>query len=118
VTGKYAFPRQERLRTRREYLRVYGEGAKWVGPAFICYVARGEGQDRKFGFAVSQKVGKAVVRNRVKRYLREIYRTHRPYLAGDAQLVIVARAPSAKLDFHQSRDAVRRLFRKGGVLSE
>jgi len=116
VSGKVGFPRQERLRVRSEYLRMYAEGAKLVGPSFICFVERREGQGRKFGCAVSQKVGKAVVRNRVKRYLREIYRTHRPMLAEDAHVVIVARHRAARMGFHECRDAVLRLFRQGGVL--
>ena len=118
MSGQREFPRQERLRKRSEYRQIYNEGRKVVGPAFICFVAWREGQGRKFGCAVSQKVGKAVVRNRVKRYLREIYRTHRGALAEDAHMVVVARRGCAELNFHESQEAIRRLLRRGGVLSE
>jgi ribonuclease P protein component len=97
---------------------MYGQGKKRVGPTFICYVVRREGQGRKFGCTVSQKVGNAVVRNRVKRYLREIYRTHRPVLADDAHVVIIARPGAARLTFTQSCDAVNTLFRQGGIIRE
>lgn len=87
-----------------------------MGEAFICYVVRRAGQGRKMGCAVSYKVGNAVVRNRVKRYLREVYRKHRAHLLDDVHLVIVARPAGAHLNYHQCEDALRRLFQKGGAL--
>jgi ribonuclease P protein component len=119
VPGSQCFPREERLTRRKEYLEVYREGMKRVGPAVICYAARREGRGKKIGFAVSRKVGKAVVRNRIKRYLREIYRTHRDFLAEGVHLVVVARPEAASLDFHRMRDAVCRAVSKmGGVTVE
>lgn len=116
MTGSLDYPKEERLRARPAYLAVYSEGRKFTGPAFICHVAPGLGQGRKFGFAVSQKVGNAVVRNRVKRYLREIYRTHRSELAEDVRVVIVARRPARNMNFHDAHTAVCQLFREGGVM--
>lgn len=118
MPGSNAFPKRERLTRRREYVAVFEHGRKRVGPEFICFSVPRDGQGRKFGFAVSRKVGKAVVRNRVKRYLREIYRAHRAYLSEDIHLVLVARPRAAELDFHQCAEAVRRLLREGGLLLE
>lgn len=116
MPGQHAYPRSERITRRKEYLHMYEQGAKQVGPQFVCYTRRCPGQGRKIGFAVSRKVGAAVVRNRMKRYLREIYRTSRPELAEDVAAVIVARPASTGLDYHECREAVRRLFRAGGLL--
>jgi len=112
------FPKRERLTRRREYADVFEHGRKRVGPEFISFTVQRDGQGRKFGFAVSRKVGKAVVRNRVKRYLREIYRAHRACLSDDIHLVLVARPRAAELDFHQCTEAVRRLLDEGGLLLE
>jgi ribonuclease P protein component len=65
---------------------------------------------------VSRKVGRAVVRNRIKRYIREVYRTHRARLAADVYLVIIARPTAARLSSRECADAMRRLFHKGDVL--
>jgi ribonuclease P protein component len=119
VPDSQKYPRNERLTRRKDYLTVYREGVKRVSAAVICYATRQEGRDTKFGLAVSRKVGKAVVRNRIKRYLREIYRSHRTCLAEGTHLVVVARPEAASLDFHQMRDAVRQTVRRiGGVTVE
>ncbi len=118
MPGLQAFPRNERLTKPSEFREVYGQGRKAVGHSFVCYVARREGQSRKFGMAVSRKVGGAVARNRVKRYLREIYRTCREDLKDDMSIVIVARPAASTLSFADCEEAIRRLFRKGGALRE
>ena len=116
MPGQYGFPRRERLVRKKDFLRIYGEGRKYVGREFVCYVVRQPGQGRKIGFTVSRKVGSAVVRNRVKRYLREVYRHCRPQFADNAQVVIVARPTSAALSYAGCRDVVRELLCKGDVL--
>lgn len=118
MVNLYAFPRSEHLTKRAEYLQVYDDGTKWVGRRFILYVVRDEGTERKLGVAVTRKVGNAVVRNRVKRYLREIYRHHRPYLGTGFRMVLVARPYAAQASYEDCFDAVAGLFKQGGVLSE
>lgn len=118
MPGLYKFPQRERLHRKGDFLKVYREGEKQVGRAFVCYVVRQEGQGRKIGFAVPRKVGGAIVRNRVKRYLREAYRSQRPELVDDVFMVVVARPASAQLTYDECREAVRHLFREGKVLFE
>lgn len=68
--------------------------------------------------AVSRRVGGAVVRNRVKRYLREIYRRERTALADGIHLVLVARASAASLNFQQCGKEIQRMLRAEGLLRE
>lgn len=95
---------------------VYREGEKQVGKTFIFFVLRRPGQGRKFGFAVTRKVGCATVRNRIKRYIREVYRKHRGALDDNASMVIVARPAAVGLGYLECEQAIRRLFQKGDVL--
>lgn len=118
MAGQNAFPPNERLTKRAEYLHVYKHGRKQVGRQFIFYLVRDEGSERRFGVAVTRKVGNAVVRNRVKRYIREAYRHHRHRLDTGIRMVIVARPYAAKMTSLETHDAISALFESGGVLSE
>jgi ribonuclease P protein component len=111
-----SLPRRERLTRRSDYLRAYKEGKRWTSGLFVCYVVRQAGQGRKLGCAVSRKVGRAVVRNRVKRYIREVYRKHRSRLMDDIHLVVVALAPSGDAGYDECAAALQRIFQKGDVL--
>lgn len=104
------FPRSARITRKNDYDFVFQQGAKVVGRYFVCHVVRREGQGRKLGVAVSRKVGPAVVRNRVKRLLREIFRTRQERFAQDTQLVVVARPACAGLDFARCSSVLTEQF--------
>lgn len=116
MLGQETFPRRERLTRPSDYREVFEQGRKAVGRAFVCYFAKREGQGRKFGMAVSRKVGNAVTRNRVKRYLREIYRRQREALWEGMTIVVVARPEASAMSFVECQESVGRLFREGGAL--
>ncbi len=116
AAGAHAFPRDERLTRRAEFLRIYREGEKHVGRAFVLYALHCPGQGRKIGFTVSRKVGKAVTRNRVKRVMREVYRRHRPELAQGVHIVAVARPAAARLSYQEAWAALHSLLRQGGLI--
>jgi len=114
--GTFTFRPADRIRKKAEYAAVFAESRKVADRFFVCYLAAREQQGNKMGLAVSRKVGKAVARNRVKRYLREFYRTHRPQMHTPCELVVVARPEAASLDYAGCVSAMRRLLQKGGVL--
>lgn len=116
MPGDYTFPRSERILQSAEFERAFQQGEKLVCGAFVCYVVRQTGQGRKLGCVVSRRVGGAVVRNRLKRYIREAYRLHRPNLADDVHLVVVARQAAARMRYGECAEALCRLLRKGDVL--
>ena len=70
----------------------------------------------RYGFITSKRLGKAVVRNRVRRRLREGVRAL-PTRAG-WDVVISARAAAAEADFHQLKAAIAHLLARAGILAE
>jgi ribonuclease P protein component len=66
----------------------------------------GDYEGARVGFSVSKRLGNAVDRNRVKRVLRESFRTNRQCLEGDMDLVFVARGPTVELLETEGQKAV------------
>jgi ribonuclease P protein component len=86
----------ERLRQPRDYQCVFQRGKKLVAPAFVLYVLPERVSCSRLGMAVSKRIGKAVVRNRVKRHLREVFRRQKGRLHVPCDVVIVARRQAAQ----------------------
>lgn len=118
MSGRNTFPRAVRLTRKSEYAHVFEDGEKVAGRAFICYLAWRDGRGSRLGIAVSRKVGGAVVRNGIKRRIREFFRTQRHRFVRDVDLVVVARPESAGFSFRECAEALERLLRRGGVLND
>jgi ribonuclease P protein component len=86
------FPRALRVRRRTEFLAIQNRGRKLSGPHLMLFASDGSG---RLGVTVSRKVGGAVSRNRVKRWLRECYRRHREVVPLRFDVVVVARPGAA-----------------------
>jgi ribonuclease P protein component len=89
----------ERLRQTREYQRVFQHGKKLVSPLFVIYIHPGSTSFSRLGMAVSKRVGKAVVRNRIKRLIREVFRRHKTAFKSPCDVVVVARQQAADASF-------------------
>ena len=85
----------ERLRYPPAYQRVFEQGEKLVGSLFVLYVLPTSEPYSRLGMAVSKRIGNAVVRNRIKRYVRETFRRHKAFLLSSCDLVCVARREAA-----------------------
>ena len=99
-----------RIRKNGQFHYVFRKG-KSMGTHLLSlvYVRAGKLQ---VGFAVNKKVGHAVVRNRVRRRLREIYRLHEAEFKPGVDLVVVARSASVDAEFSALEQAFLQLARR------
>ena len=100
-------PRGERLRRSAEFQAVFQQGSRLERPSFVALWRRGTA--RRVGFAVSRQLRGAVQRNRARRRVREAYRQVRALIAGDIELVVVARPSAATRPFPELVADMRRL---------
>ncbi len=108
--------RAQRLRQRREFAAVYRHGRPYRSDLLILRALHTDRPLSRFGFAVSQALGNAIVRNRLKRRLREAVRSL-PVAAG-WDLVLNARGEAAGADYHRLRAEVSALMARAGVLQD
>ncbi len=85
------FRPQQHLRTPAEFERVYRARASASDGLMVVYGLPNDGPHVRLGLSVSRKVGNAVVRNRWKRILREVFRLQTARLPPQTDLIVVAR---------------------------
>lgn len=107
-----SFPRQLRLRRRAEFRAVQERGRKVHTTHFLLFVLEAEPGDTRLGITASRKVGSAVVRNRLKRYLREVFRRHRDEFPRDKSLVVLVKHAAAELDAQAVASEILRASRR------
>lgn len=71
-----SLPKLGTLRTAAEYRAVYGKGQRFHSPYFSAFILPTATNEARLGLTATRKVGKAVVRNRCKRRMREVFRHH------------------------------------------
>ena len=108
-------PREKRLAKRREFLRVYESGRKWFSRYCVVFAAGNELPYSRIGITATKKLGKANVRNRLKRWTREVYRRQREPLSLDSHrldLVVNVKPNAADAGFEQYRDDLQRALER------
>jgi ribonuclease P protein component len=100
AAGGEGFPRARRVRKRLDYLRIQNHGRRYSTPHLLVFAMSSSGPPAtRFGVTVSRKVGDAVTRNRVKRWVRESCRRWAGELPQSLDIVVVARPQAARAGF-------------------
>ena len=106
-----------RLSHRSEYEHVKRNGITQRGKLLILNVMTMQNSGPwRAGFVTSGRLGGAVVRNRVRRRLREVVRRHQNELRQDFWFVIIARHEAATASFRELEDEWLRLARRASIL--
>jgi ribonuclease P protein component len=107
--------RAQRLVAVADFEDTYGQGKSWAGRYMVLWLRRGPGAALRLGVVASRTVGNAVARNRAKRRLREVWRINRHRLAGECDVVLVARRRLLTAPWEDVVDELAWLTRKAGL---
>lgn len=112
-----AIRRHERLRHKKDFDAVFRRGRSWNNKLLVLRTLPNDLANNRYGFVTSKRVGKAVVRNRVRRRLREIVRDS-SLRQGGWDVVISAKSTTADATFRELKHALADLFRKSSLLDD
>jgi ribonuclease P protein component len=93
----FKFPREARLVRRNEFDAVYRNGKRKSSSHFTLFARANALPLTRFGFSIKKALGSAVVRNRIRRRLREMVRTHRQEIPAGWDMVMHPKSTVAKL---------------------
>jgi ribonuclease P protein component len=97
--GRLDFPREARLVRRGEFDAVYRAGKRRSNSHFTVFFRANQLPHSRFGFSIKKALGGAVVRNRIRRRVREIVRCHRLEIPAGWDIVIHPKSNVAKAEF-------------------
>ena len=105
------------LKLNHIFQRLYHSSGQ-ANSYLVLYARKNRTNTNRVGITVSKKLGHAVVRNRVRRRLREIYRLNEDKFQPGWDIVVVARTKAVHTDFEKLTQAYLQLAEKAGILQE
>ena len=106
------------LKRNKQFRQVYRKGKSVACRELVLIYAKNRSDMVHVGFSVGKKLGNSVVRNRVKRRLREAFRPNLPLLLPGFDLIVIARDAARDAPFSSWADSLRYLLRKAGLFQK
>ena len=103
------------LKQNHEFRRLYGKGKSAVSPYFVIYCRKTRRPVSRLGITTGVKLGNAVKRNRARRRIRELYRTHEGELLPGFDIVVVARSRVIYGRYSELERSFRQMTKKLGL---
>ena len=105
-----------RLKKNEDFRHVYQSGKSMANKLLIIYIKESNLKNNRIGFCVSKKVGKSVLRSRVKRLLKESYRLNEEKFKKSYDVVFIARSGCSEATFKEIKSALMHLSKKMHLL--
>lgn len=109
---------ENRLRKRKEFSYIYRKGESFSNRYVSLFCSQTPKRVLKIGFSVSKKIGKAYVRNKLKRQMRAILREFVPNMQDNIAYVFVAKTGIESLSFTELKDCILAVLGKSGKLEK
>jgi ribonuclease P protein component len=115
---RFKFPKASRLTRTAEFALVKKDGKSWTGRHLTLGILHEAGESAaRLGIITTRRIGHAVIRNRVRRRLREIFRLNQHRLISGIWIVTIARVSAAKATFGQLERDWLRLATRASILA-
>ena len=99
----------ESLKKNTDFRRVYNKGSSHSNNLLVMYVLPNNKEENRLGISVSKKVGNSVVRHRITRLIREVYRLREDTFNSGLDVVVIARVSAKGISYHQVESSLLHL---------
>jgi len=132
---KFALEKQQRIKREAEFKKIMEKGKSYADKYLVVYVLEkssqinpltssseevtqeGESRLPRMGLSVSRRIGKAVIRNRIKRWMREVFRLHQSRLKDRMEIILIARSSAKELvDYFEMEKRILHLWGKARIV--
>lgn len=107
--------KKNRLRKNMEFKKVYKARKNFWNRNLILYIKRNGTKETRIGVSITRKVGNAVVRNKLKRRIKELNRRYIESLKEGYDIVIIPKKNAVNLSFKDLESALKHIYKLSGV---
>lgn len=107
--------KKNRLRKNMEFKKVYKARKNFWNRNLILYIKRNGTKETRIGVSITRKVGNAVVRNKLKRRIKELNSRHIESLKAGYDIVIIPKKNAVDLSFKDLESALKHIYKLSGV---
>jgi ribonuclease P protein component len=109
--------RQYRLAKREDFSRVYRLGRSAANRQFVVYAMENKRNEKiRVGVSASKKLGGAVVRNRLRRMIKEIARHHIDEIIRGYDLIVIVRGPAVQMTYQEMEKSLLHAMKRSNLL--
>ncbi|MDN4494156.1 ribonuclease P protein component [Ureibacillus aquaedulcis] len=111
--------KRQRVKKNEDFQKVFKKGKSFANRQFVVYCLQKENQEEfRIGLSVGKKIGKAVTRVQIKRYIRQAFLELKSEVRQDMDYVIIARNQAATLDFHETKKSIEHVLKIAKVMKK
>ncbi|MGP4077796.1 ribonuclease P protein component [Halobacillus sp. K22] len=111
--------KEYRIKKNEEFQKVFQRGQSFANRQLVLYYWKKEDQAHfRIGLSVSKRIGPAVVRNQVKRYLRQAFHELEDQIHPQYDFVIIARKPTNNMNFHETKKSLIHVLSRSKLLNK
>lgn len=106
------------LKTNEEFKKVYKEGKNYWNRNLILYIKGNDLEYNRIGYSITKKVGNSVVRNRVRRRLKEIYRLNADGFKSGYDMIIIPKNNTRDISYRELESAMLHILKLAKIKKE
>jgi ribonuclease P protein component len=132
---KFALEKHQRIKREAEFKKIMKKGKSYADKYLVMYVLEksseinpltrssekvaraAENRLPKLGLSLDRRIGKAVIRNRIKRWMREVFRLHQSRLKDRMEIILIARSSAKELvDYFEMEKRILNLWGRARII--